>query len=306
MRLWDFTKVHGSSIPLSQRIGEAMGLEEGNQVYSVLFKYDQGDSRSYELILSSFGPDSYRNLSHVTIHMRDVPGALAQAAKFLSDRGVNILNSVSLSVISDLGMVWKILVDLGYTCELDLIEEDFLSLVKKGDERVSKLDHIEVQRSDIARIFSRGSSFRSGSGGKMEQRRAGPDPIVDSNYSLPGCFQEILGDVDGNTVMMVADPDNWLLTVTFLRKESRLVRISLAIPDSPGAIHKVSDSLANMGINLLSVFTKVQVYHQRMVLDAVADISRCDEPEGLEWRILESLNRMDGDYVLQEYSSIEL
>ncbi len=305
MRLWDFTKVRGSSIQLSERISAAMGLEEGNQVYSVLFKYEQEGSKSYELILSAFGPDSYRNLSHVTIHMRDEPGALAQAAKFLSDRGVNVLNSVSLSVISDVGMVWKILVDLGFCCELDLIVEDFVNLVKKGDGRVSKLDHIEVQRSEMSRIFTRGSSIRSGSG-KMEQRRAGPDPLTDTGYSLPTCFQEILGDVEGNTVMMVADPDNWLLTVTFLRDDSRLVKISLSIPDSPGAIHRVSDSMASMGINLLSVFTKVQIYHQRMILDAVADIGRCDDPDGIEARILHSLARLDGDYELKEYSAVEL
>ncbi len=306
MRLWDFAKVRGGAIPISDTISNTLGLMEGNQLYSVLFRYEQEGSKSFELIVSAFGPDSYRNLSHVTIHMRDVPGALAQAARFLSDRGVNVLNSVSLSVISDLGMVWKILVDLGFGGELDLIEEDFSALVKGADPSVDKLDHVEVQRSDVGRIFTRGSSFPGGHGGKVEQRRAGPDPLTDGCYRLPEGFHEVIGDVEGSTVMMVADPDNWILTVTFLRKEARLVRMSFSIPDSPGSIHRVADCMASMGINLLSVFTKVQVYHQRMVLEAVADISGCDDPGSVTGRISASLEGMDGSYVMMESSSIEL
>lgn len=306
MQLWNFAKVKGSTIPIDRRLAEAMGMLEGNQVYSVLFRYDQSGSKSYELILSAFGPDSYRNLSHVTIHMRDVPGALAQAARFLSDRGVNILNSVSLSVISDLGMVWKILVDPGFYAELDLIEEDFMARIKKGDPSVSKLDHVEVQRSEIGRIFSRGSSLYSSVSGKVEQKRAGPDPLNKEGYLIPDPFLEVLGDVNGSTVMIVADPDNWILTVTFLRRESRLVHISFSIPDSPGSVYNVTKALADEGVNLLSVFTKVHMYHQRMVLETVADISRCPDQEGLRSRISNYLQDLDGYYDMTEYSSVDL
>ncbi len=64
--------------------------------------------------------------------MIDSPGACAQVSKFLSDRNIDILNSVSLSIISNVCMVWKMLADLSYYGEPAELLTDFEALKKSN------------------------------------------------------------------------------------------------------------------------------------------------------------------------------
>ncbi|MDD3398316.1 MAG: ACT domain protein [Candidatus Methanomethylophilaceae archaeon] len=303
MKMWDFRKMEGSRIAIDSDISEAVGMAEGSQVYSTLFKYEEGNAKKYELILSTYAPENYRTLSQITFYMRDVPGSTAQAAKFLGDRGINILNSVSMNVISDVGIVWKMLVDLGFTGEIDLIREGFQELARRNDPSISKLDHIEVQSSDIGRIFSR--SIHSGLGGKMEQMRGGPMPLRDGGFDLSGDYSQYLDELRDCTAMVVAVPESWLLSVTFLRKGSHLVGMRFSIPDSPGSIYRVTQALSDLDINLVSVFTKVVISYEKMAMEIVADAGGyAGGMAELQREIESALVYLNGPYALEKFSEV--
>ncbi|MGE4274520.1 MAG: ACT domain protein [Candidatus Methanomethylophilaceae archaeon] len=303
MKLWDFRKMEGSRIAIDKDIGEAAGLVDGSQVYSTLFKYEEGNVKKYEMILSTYAPENYRTLSQITFYMRDVPGSTAQAAKFLGDRGINILNSVSMNVISDVGIVWKMLVDLGFAGEIDLIKEGFQELARRNDPSISKLDHIEVQSSDIGRIFSR--SINSGLGGKVEQMRGGPMVLSNGGFDLSRDYGAYLDELRECTAMVVAVPESWLLSITFLREETHLVGMRFSIPDSPGSIHRVTQALSDLDVNLVSVFTKVMVSYEKMAMEIVADSNGYErDSEQLKDEIEAMLVYLNGPYILEEFSEI--
>lgn len=303
MKMWDFRKLRGSRVVIDKDISEAIGLVNGSQVYSTLFRYEQDGPKKYELILSTYAPENYRTLSQITFYMRDVPGATAQAAKFLGDRGINILNSVSMNVISDVGIVWKMLVDLGFAGEVSLIKNGFQELARRNDPSVSKLDHIEVQSSDIGRIFSR--SINSGLGGKMEQMRGGPMMMDDNGFDLSRDYTEFLDELKECTTMIVAVPESWLLSVTFLRKETRLLSMRFCIPDSPGSIYRVTQVLSDLDVNLVSVFTKVVVSYESMTMEIVADIgANPRDPVELRREIDAALVYLNGPYDLTTFEEL--
>lgn len=301
--MWDFRKLKGSKIIIDKDIGETIGLVNGSQVYSTLFKYEQDGPKKYELILSTYAPENYRTLSQITFYMRDVPGATAQAAKFMGDRGINILNSVSMNVISDVGIVWKMLVDLGFAGEVGLIKDGFQELARRNDPSISKLDHIEVQSSDIGRIFSR--SINSGLGGKMEQMRGGPMMMENNGFDLSRDYSEFLGELRECTTMIVAVPESWLLSVTFLRKETHLLSMRFSIPDCPGSIYRVTQALSDLDVNLVSVFTKVMVSYESMTMEIVADIGAIPRSSTeLRQEIEAALVYLNGPYELVAFEDL--
>ncbi len=281
MRLWQFGRLNGNSIRIDQEIGEPLGLVNGSQVFSTMFRYDGKGTSSHEIVLSTFGPENYRLLYDLTIYMIDRPGACAQASKFLADRNVDILNSDSLSMISGVAMVWKMLVDLSYFGEPDDLIAEFSSTKRNSPSSLDKIDSMKLSESHIADRFSKGSTSGSKSvKTKMIKRRnRTPSQIRKNEFAIPEEFMAELGDVkDGQPFMMVGDLNSYVLSVTMLNPDVRLISAHMTVPDKPGAINQVAEAMARSNVNLLMLHTKVLNYYESMSLDIVADVSQCSVP----------------------------
>ena len=270
MKNWEFSKVNGSKIMIDDRLSDMMGLVDGGYIYSTLFEYVGEGPKRYELILSMYPQENYRTLTSITMYMRDVPGASAQAAKFLSSRGINILNSLSLDGMSDTTIIWRILADLSFVGEMDILKEKFEEAKNSNDPSVSLINEIEVKPADIGRVFRVEPSKK-----KNEIRRAAPVTFKDGAYDLSLEYGDVLNDVDGQTVLLLEDLSSWMLSVTFFKKETKLVKMELEIPDCPGSQGQALEWIASTNVNLISVFSKVKISYQTTILELVADFSTC-------------------------------
>lgn len=293
MKLWDFGRVKDGNIRIGDKIRRRLGLEDGSQVYSTLFRYEQNGARGHEMVLSTFGPENYRELCNLTFYMIDAPGACAQASKFLADRNVDILNSVSVSMTCGISMVWKMLVDLSYYGDSTQLMEDFSALRRTSPAALSKVEGLEMHTSHISDRYTKGLTGPQSSKIKVKPLRKvsrSPSIIKEESFTIPKDYLEHLEDVkDGTPVMMVGDVDSWVLSMSFLPKDCQLVEMSFEIPDKPGAIFKATEALAAQDINLLAVQSRVLVYGQRMVLDVVADLSHAGDLEKASAAVLAAL-----------------
>ena len=289
MKNWEFSKVNGNKIMIDDRLSDMMGLVDGGCIYSTLFEYVGEGPKRYELILSMYPQENYRTLTSITMYMQDKPGASAQAAKFLSSRGINILNSLSLNGMSDTTIIWRLLVDLSFVGEMDILKETFEEAKANNDPSVSLLEHIEIKPADIGRVFRTEPSKK-----KNEIRRAAPVTFKDGAYDLSIEYGDILNDVDGQTVLILEDLSSWMVSVTFFKKETKLVKIELEIPDCPGSQGQALEWIASTNINLISIFSKVKISYQTTALELVADFSTCkysiDEMKKEMPKALEKLN----------------
>jgi predicted amino acid-binding ACT domain protein len=78
------------------------------------------------------------------------------------------------------------------------------------------------------------------------------------------------------------------------------------IPDRPGAINEVTQKLARHDINLLSVYTKVLVYYEKMTLVVVADTSKCPlDSDELRALLEEFVASFGGRYELSSFNEID-
>ncbi|MFA6709834.1 MAG: ACT domain protein [Candidatus Methanomethylophilaceae archaeon] len=300
MKNWEFSKVKGTNIVIDDRLSDMMGLVDGGYVYSTLFEYIDKGPKRYELILSMYPQENYRTLTNITMYMQDVPGSSAQAAKFLGERGINILNSISLDGISDTIIIWKMLVDLSFAGEMNILEERFRELKESDDPSVSLIDHISAKPADIGRVFHTEPAKE-----KIEVGRGAPVTLKNGRYDLSLEYGDILKGLDGNNVMIVADYASWLISVTFFKKETRLVKIGIDIPDCPGSITQVLNWIADKNINLISVFSKVKICYQTMMLDLVADFGNSKlSVEETEEAMRAAFEKMNGIYILTEYEEL--
>ncbi|MBO4763820.1 MAG: hypothetical protein J5485_04305 [Candidatus Methanomethylophilaceae archaeon] len=197
MKVWEFAKVKGSRIKVDNWMSDTMGLVDRGCVYSTLFKHPDQGPKDYEIILSMFPQENYRTLTHITMYLDDVPGSSAQAARFLAEKEINILNSVSLNGISDTVIVWKMMADLNFAGEGDMILETFESLKNKGDPSVSKIRRIDIKPAEIGRLLKSGQN----SGGKQEIRRGYPSTIEGGCFDVSECA-DVLGNVDGKNALI--------------------------------------------------------------------------------------------------------
>ena len=270
MKNWEFGKVTGSEISIDERLSDMMGIVEGGCVYSTLFEYNDEGPKKYEIILSMYPQENYRTLTNITLYMKDVPGSSAQAAHFLGDRGINILNSISLDGISDTIIIWKVLADLSFAGEMDILMEKFAALKEADDPSVSLIDHIEMKPADIGRVF-RTEPDKS----KTELRRGAPVTLKDGKYDTSVEYGDLLGNIDGKNILMVADIGSWMMSVTFFKDSTTLRKINIDIPDCPGSIAQALEWIAGRKVNLISVFSKVKICYQTMSLELVADFANC-------------------------------
>ena len=310
MRLWQFGRLHGNKIRINEELGQALGLVNGSQVFSAMFRYDHGEATSYEIVLSTFGPENYRQLCQLTIQMIDRPGACAQAAKFLSDRNVDILNSVSLSNISGVSMTWKMLADLSYYGEPAELRAEFDALKKARSSSLDLVDTMDIQESHIADRYTKGAAAGSKTvrTKPIKRRHKASTIIANGEFEVPQEFlDEVEGIADGQPLMMVGDMESYILSVTLLHPQTRLVRVSLVIPDKPGAIARVAEVMQRNGVNMVSLESEVLVFYESMTLDIVADISAAGiGPEMLKSALEETFTMEKGRYFVDQLESIDL
>jgi predicted amino acid-binding ACT domain protein len=277
MRLWEFGRMNNSRIKIGEKLGNPLGLVDGCQVYTTMFRYDFNGNTGYEIVLSTFGPENYRQICEATFYMLDVPGSCAQVSKFLSERNIDILNSDSISMISNVTMVWKMLIDLSYYGELPQLQEDFDTLKKQKSSSISNIDTMDIKESHISDRYTKGISGR----GQLVKAKAlkkaskAPSMVKNGEIELPTDYLKMLEGVkDGDPVMMVGDTDSWVLSLTFMKPTVKLAQIEIEIPDKPGSIFEVTNQLARFDINLLALHTKVLVFYEKMSMELVADVSK--------------------------------
>lgn len=301
MKNWEFSKVKGTKILIGDKMSDLMGIVDGGCIYSTLFEYVDESPKKYELMLSTYPQENYRTLTNITMYVKDVPGASAQSAKFLADRGINILNSVSLNGISDTVIIWKMLADLSFVGEMDILKEKFAEAKAKNDPSVSLIDHIEVKPADIGRVFRTESTNKH----KEEIKRAAPVTFENGAYDLQPEYGDILKDIDGHNIMLVADLSSWMLSVSFFKDETKMVKIGLKIPDCPGAIEQVFDWIADKKVNLISVFSKVKICYQSMTLELMCDFSNCKfTVDEFKNELTKALENMNGIFTLEEFKEL--
>jgi predicted amino acid-binding ACT domain protein len=310
MRLWQFGRLRGNKIKIDEELGQALGLVNGSQVFSAMFRYEHGDSTSYELVLSTFGPENYRQLCQLTIQMIDRPGACAQAAKFLADRNVDILNSVSLSNITGVSMTWKMLADLSYYGEPDDLKAEFEVLKRSRASSVDLVDMLDIAVSHIADRYNKGAAAGSTTVRTRSIKRRHNTPTIISNgeFEVPEEFLAEIKDIkDDHPLMFVGDMESYVLSVTLLEPDTKLVRLCLVIPDKPGAISRVADLLGRHNVNMVSLQSEVLVFYESMTLDIIADVSRSNVEDGRLRSLLEEVLALEkGRYFVDELEHIVL
>jgi predicted amino acid-binding ACT domain protein len=308
MRLYDFARLHGSRVMINERISRPLGLMDGCQVYLSMFRYERNGASGNEIVASTFGPENYRQICSATFYMDDTPGSCAQVAKFLADRNIDILNSVSISMISNVTMVWKMLVDLSYYGEVAQLKEEFEALRRQKALAICNVEGMEIEVSHISERYTRGI-VSAGSNVKVKPRKNKAKTVIrHGDLDLPkDLMADLEGVEEGALVMMVADTDAWVLSLSFLPKDTKLAEFEICIPDKPGAVFEVTNALAKADVNLLALYTRVLVYYERMTIRLVADVTRY---EGGGMALMKELSvhlpKLEGRYELLSLKELKV
>lgn len=273
MKLWDFGRMESGKIKISQKVGEPLGIVDGSEVFSSMFKYEIDGKSSYEIVLSNFGPENYREIAYVTFQVRDEPGALAQAANFLKTRNVDILNSETVSSVPNVVMVWEMLVDLSFFGDSLSLKKDFDDAKTGNDPNLAMVDCLCVEASDLATRYTRGAAVENERIKTKALRKTEKKASIIKNgvFELPQAYVNFLGRSSA-PIMLIGEPDSWILSIAFLNDDSKLMKLSIDLPDRPGAIHEIMKALGEEGINVLAGYTNVLVYYERMSCDLVVDV----------------------------------
>ena len=273
MKLWDFGRMESGKIKISEKVGEPLGIVDGSEVFSSMFKYEIGGKSSFEIVLSNFGPENYREIAYVTFQVRDEPGALAQAANFLKTRNIDILNSETVSSIPNVVMVWEMLVDLSFFGDSLSLKKDFDDAKTGNDPNLTMVDCLCVEASDLATRYTRGAAAENDKIKTKALRKTEKKASIIKNgiFELPQAYLNFLGRSSA-PIMLIGEPDTWILSIAFLNDDSKLMKLSIDLPDRPGAIHDIMKALGEESINVLAGYTNVLVYYERMSCDLVIDV----------------------------------
>lgn len=260
-------------IKISKKIGEPLGLVNGSEVFSSMFKYEIDGKSSYEIVISPFGPENYREIAYVTFQVRDEPGALAQAALFLKSRNVDILNSETVSSVPNVMMVWEMLVDLSFFGDSLSLKKEFDDAKAAKDSSLSMIDCLCVEASDLATRYSRGVAYDNDKIKTKALRKTEKKAslIKDDTFELPQAYVNFLGK-DSAPIMLIGEPDSWILSIAFLNDDAKLLKLCIDLPDRPGAIHEVMKVFGDEDLNVIAGYTNVLVYYERMTCEAVVDL----------------------------------
>ncbi len=309
MTLVDFGRMESGKIKISPRIGTPLGLVDGSEVFSSMFRYESGDKGTFEIVLSPFGPENYREISYVTMHVRDEPGALAQAAQFLKARNIDILNSETVSSIPNVIMVWEMLVDLSFFGDSSTLKKEFEDAKAARDQSLSMVDCLCVEHSDLATRYTRGAAPGSDKIKTMALRKTEKKASTISGgvFELPQAYVNFLGK-DSGPIMFVAEPESWILSVVFLNDDTHLHRVRIDLPDRPGAIHEVMKVFGEMSMNVLSGWTNVLVYYEKMTSELVVDVRGSKTKSGAELQaaLTDRISALGPQFSLKEFAAIAL
>ena len=101
---------------------------------------------------------------------------------------------------------------------------------------------------------------------------------VDSRgrITMPSSIREAVRLSEGMYVMLIADLDAKDIRITpFADPEAKLVELSIAFSDIPGALAKAANILAKEGVDLLSSESRTLRRGRSAEWVVVADVSRC-------------------------------
>jgi hypothetical protein len=77
---------------------------------------------------------------------------------------------------------------------------------------------------------------------------------------------------NSSPMMLVGEPDSWILSIVFLNEDSKLLDLKIDLPDRPGALYEIMRAMGEESINVLAGYTNVLVYFERMTCDLVIDV----------------------------------
>jgi len=278
MKLWDFKMMRNGRIEIGERISELLGMPDDSEVFTTMFRYEGDGKTCYEVVVSPFGPENYRELCSITFQVQDVPGSLAQCAKFLKNRNIDILNSESIAFMPSILMTWIMLVDLSFYGDRKNLEREFKEAKEARDPSLSHVDHMSTAQSNLAERYTKGSApdnprIATRALRKME-KKAG---LLKGNaLELPDSYLGFYGKRD-SPIMLIGDTTSWVLSISFLDESTKLWRIKFHIPDKPGAVYDISGAMAANKINILAGYTQVLIYYKKMLFEIVADVSKCEQ-----------------------------
>ena len=93
---------------------------------------------------------------------------------------------------------------------------------------------------------------------------------------MPSSIREAVKLSEGMYVMLIADLDKKDIRITpFADPEAKLVELSIAFSDIPGALAKAANILAKQGVDLLSSESRTLRRGRSAEWVVVADVSRC-------------------------------
>ena len=309
MKLWDFGRMEDGKIKISPKVGEPLGLIDGSEVFSSMFKYEVDGKSSFEIVLSPFGPENYREIAYVTFQVRDEPGALAQAAQFMKARNIDILNSETVSSVPNVMMVWEMLADLSFFGDSLSLKKEFDDAKDAGDPVLSMVDCIGVKASDLATRYTRGATVESAKIKTKALRKTEKKASLIKNgvFELPQAYLNFLGRNSAH-IMFIGEPDAWILSIAFLNDDAKLSKLSIDLPDRPGAIHEIMRALGDESINVLAGYTNVLVYYERMTCELVVDMrTAAAKMKGdVKTALKEKISALGPQFTLVEMSPIKV
>jgi len=308
VKLWDFGRMENGKIKISQKVGEPLGLVDRSEVFSSMFKYEIDGKSSFEIVLSPFGPENYREIAYVTFQVRDEPGALAQAALFLKTRNVDILNSETVSSVPNVMMAWEMLVDLSFFGDSLSLKREFDEAKAGNDQGLSMVDCLCVEASDLATRYTRGAAVENAKIKTKALRKTEKKAsiIKDGMFELPQAYANFLGK-SSSPIMLIGEPDSWILSIAFLNDDAKLTKVSIDLPDRPGAIHEIMRAISEEDINVLAGYTNVLVYFEHMTCDLVLDVrSAASKGKDLSEALKNKIASLGPSFKLQEITSIKL
>lgn len=306
MKLWDFKMMRDGKIAIGDKIAEPLGLLDESEVFTTMFRYESGSASSYEVVISPFGPENYREICYVIFQIKDVPGSLAQCAKFLKTRNIDILNSESVSFMPSVAMTWVMLVDLSFFGDRDNLEREFANAKDAQDPSASLIDSLATEPSNLAERYTKG--FASGNPEvttralrKMEKNVT----VIDKGtLQLPEAYLNFFGKRDA-PVMLIGDTESWILSISFLPDETDLWRMKFTIPDKPGSVYEISSKMSEEKINILAGYTQVLIYYQKMLYEIIGDISACKcKREEFEQLVRSKISSLGGDFSVMKIEAV--
>jgi len=184
------------------------------------------------------------------------------------------------------------LADLSFFGDSLALKKEFDDAKSAKDQALSMVDCLCVESSDLATRYTRGvavenSKIKTKALRKTEKKAS---VIKDGIFEMPQAYLNFLGKNSG-PIMLIGEPDSWILSIAFLNDDCRLFMIDMEIPDRPGAIHEVMKVLGGESINVLAGYTNVLVYYDRMSCELVIDAratpegKRAEMADGLKAKI---------------------